>query len=146
MKKIKDRNDRLEHLIRLNPVCEVCGINFSTHINIVDVKMRYPQFKGWSAADIYAALRVEIHHRMPDSDVNVARYPLFIHSDLNLLPLHARCHHDNKFWAHIGDEEAEILENELAVIAVKNSDNYTNTKRNEKKHSKFTVKAVKGRK
>jgi len=114
MKKIKNRYERTVEMVRIYPSCLVCGMKYESHMNFNAVRMMYPQFKGWEAVDIAEALRVELHHRMPDTDKNIKKYPLFIHSDRNLLPLHAKCHAENKFFMFIEDHEAQQIENELS--------------------------------
>jgi pyoverdine/dityrosine biosynthesis protein Dit1 len=123
MKKIPNREIMLDKLLILYPECPICKRKFTPELNFALLKLEQ-KFARLSNEDILQAMRLQIHHRMPDTQKNIEKYPLFINSERNLYPLHALCHFDNKFYGQINDHEAEIIEKELeeAKASVNNSD------------------------
>jgi len=106
--KIPFRNEKLEYLIKHYKNCN--GIPYYKEVNFGLVRLRNPLFKGLSDMDIFSYLQIDLHHRCSDTKNNCKKFPLFIHSLLNLIPLHHGFHMNNKSWKCINTYQASKYE------------------------------------
>ena len=61
----------------------------------------------------------ELHHRMPKSKPNKLKYPLFIHSPINLIPLCKHHHTHSKHLFNITDKQAQMYEDWIEELKSK---------------------------
>ena len=59
----------------------------------------------------------DLHHVMPQSKVNVKKYPLFIHSPFNLLPVCHGCHMNKPLPSVPGERLVQLYEAYLASLS-----------------------------
>ena len=125
MKKIPLRPEKMEWLCDFLKYCPGSHVRFYKQIDFNKIRLVYPWTAGLNDSDILAKFQIDMHHRCSDSDINIGKYPLFIHSILNILPLFHSFHLENhSFWS-ITDEEAaakeKFLENEPDIARFVNT-------------------------
>ena len=113
MNTIPNRSLKVEWLCKFYKKCPGSDVWFYKKVIPAKVRLIYPQFALLNDTEVLARFIVDLHHRMPDSDINRAKYPLFIHSLFNLLPLYHDFHMDNHSFRSIQDAEAEQKERYL---------------------------------
>ena len=71
---------------------------------------------GWRCR-ICSAPADEIHHRLAKHKWRIKKFPLFIHSPMNLMTVCKACHNSGRIYDYeITDREAEVYEEYLTRI------------------------------
>ena len=82
--------------------------------------MIFDSYHGYCCVKDYIARATELMHGLPKTDVNIRKYPLFIHSVFNCFP---GCHHHHETigghaFKPANEKVAEMFEGYLQGIAM----------------------------
>ena len=68
---------------------------------------------NWHCVHCLSKENLQLHHKLSKSKINQQKYPLFIHSPINLVPLCIECHNKYTHLHRITYQQAEMYENFL---------------------------------
>ena len=110
MKSIPFRSEKIEWLARIFKVCPVTKIEFDQEANFAKMRLRHSELAPLNNEELLTKLRIDPHHRLHDSDENIKKYPLQIHSLWNLVPIYHEGHDENRNFWPVNDEMARERE------------------------------------